>query len=123
MAETGRVRNNHFGTAELRWHGRLGQPALSGYLVHLVGLVQPNKPDRPNRPNEQDRPAEFFNILLRGPRPSVEEAHSKISSCHARRKYHTDYPTRREARSPRFTTSKFPTQIRHMGFRPEPFII
>ena len=24
---------------------------------------------------------------------------------------------------PRFTTSKFPAQIRHMGFRPEPFIL
>jgi hypothetical protein len=37
------------------------------YLVHRVGLVQPNKrdrPDRPNRPDEQDRLADFFSILL-----------------------------------------------------------
>jgi hypothetical protein len=43
------------------------KPDLSGYLiclVHLVSLIQPNKPDRPNRPNEQDRLADFFNILL-----------------------------------------------------------
>ena len=48
-------------------------------LVCLVGLVQPNKqdkpnkpnkrdrrdrPNRPDRPNEQDRPADFFSILL-----------------------------------------------------------
>lgn len=33
-------------------------------LVHLVSLMQPSKPDRPNRPNEQDRLADFFNILL-----------------------------------------------------------
>ena len=72
-----------------------------------------------------DRPSyhtSFFSILLGGPRPSVDEAHSKTSCCHARRKHHTDYPTRREARFPRFTTSKLPTQIWHMGFRPEPFI-
>ena len=56
-------------------------------------------------------------------RPSVEEAHNKTSGCHARRKHHTDYPTRRETQFPRFTTSKFPTQIRHMGFRPEPFML
>jgi len=67
--------------------------------------------------------ADFFSILLGGPRPSVEKAHSKTSCCHARRKHHTDYPTRREARFPQFTTPKFPTQIRHMGFRPEPFIL
>jgi hypothetical protein len=73
--------------------------------------------DRPSYPTP------FFSILLGGPRPSVEEAHSKTSCCHARRKHHTDYPTRREAYSPRFTTSKFPTQIRHMGFRPEPFML
>jgi hypothetical protein len=66
--------------------------------------------------------AEFFSILLRGPRLSVEETYNKTSGCHARRKHHTHYPTRREARFPRFTTPKFPTQIRHMGFRPEPFI-
>ena len=36
---------------------------------------------------------------------------------------HRLYPTRREARFPRFTTLKFLTQIRHMGFRPEPFIL
>jgi len=33
-------------------------------LVQLVSLIQPNKPDRPNRPNEQDRLADFFNIML-----------------------------------------------------------
>jgi hypothetical protein len=66
--------------------------------------------------------ADFFSILLGGPRPSVEKAHSKTSCCHACRKHHTDYPTRREAHFPRFTTPKFLTQIRHMGFRPEPFI-
>jgi hypothetical protein len=26
--------------------------------------MQPNKPDKPNKPNEQDRLADFFNILL-----------------------------------------------------------
>jgi hypothetical protein len=67
--------------------------------------------------------ADFFSILLGGPRPSVEEAHSKTSGCHASRKQRTDYPTRREAHFPRFATSKFPTQIRHVGFRPEPFIL
>jgi hypothetical protein len=66
--------------------------------------------------------ADFFCILLGGLRPSVEKAHNKTSCCHARRKHHTDYPTRREAHFPRFTTPKFLTQIRHMGFRPEPFI-
>jgi len=67
--------------------------------------------------------AGFFSILLGGPRPSVEKAHSKTSGCHARRKHCTDYPTGREADVPRVTTSKLPIQIRHMGFRPEPFIL
>jgi hypothetical protein len=40
------------------------KPGLSGYLVHLVSLMQPNKPDRRNRPNDQDRLADFFSILL-----------------------------------------------------------
>ena len=40
------------------------KPGLSGYLVYLVGLVQPNRRDRPDRPNEQDRLADFFSILL-----------------------------------------------------------
>ena len=66
---------------------------------------------------------DFFSILLGGPRPSVEKAHSKTSCCHVYRKHHTDYPTRIEARFPRFTTSKFLTQIRHMEFRSEPFIL
>jgi hypothetical protein len=39
------------------------KPGLSGYLVCLVSLMQPNTPDRPNRPNEQDRLADFFSIL------------------------------------------------------------
>ena len=43
------------------------------YLVHLVSFVRSNTRDRPNRPdrrdrpkgpNEQDRLADFFNILL-----------------------------------------------------------
>jgi hypothetical protein len=67
--------------------------------------------------------AGFFSILLEGSRPSVEKAHSKTSCCHTRHKYHTDYPTGREAHLPRFMTAEFPTQIRHMGFRPEPFIL
>ncbi len=67
--------------------------------------------------------ADYFSTLLGGPRPSVDEAQSKTSCCHTCRKHHTHYPTRREAYSPRFTTSKIPTQIRHMGFRPEPFIL
>jgi hypothetical protein len=66
---------------------------------------------------------EFFSILLLGPRLSIEEANSKASDCHAHRKHCTDYPTGREAYVPRFTTSKFPIQIRHMGFGPEPFIL
>ena len=94
------------------------------HLVYLVGLVQPNKRDKPNKPNNSLLTlAEFFSILLRDPRPSVEEAHSQTSCCHARRKHRTDYPTGREAHSPRFTPAEFPTQIRHMGFRPEPFIL
>jgi hypothetical protein len=51
------------------WH----KPGLSGYLVYLVDLVQPNKlikQDRPNRPNEQDKLADLFNILL-APRSKV----------------------------------------------------
>ena len=59
------------------------KPGLSGYLVglvhlvslvcfvylvdlvYLVSFVQPkNQTDRPNRPNEQDRLADFLNILL-----------------------------------------------------------
>ena len=41
------------------------KPGLSGYLVYLVSLMQPNKPDRLNRPNEQDRLADCFSILRR----------------------------------------------------------
>ncbi|MFI5224776.1 MAG: hypothetical protein ACHQX3_11160 [Nitrospirales bacterium] len=67
--------------------------------------------------------AKFFSILLESPRPSVEQVHNKTSGCHTRRKHCTDYPTGRETYSSQFTTSKFPTQIRHMGFRPEPFIL
>jgi hypothetical protein len=94
------------------------------HLVYLVGLVQPNKRDKPNKPNNSLLTlAEFFSILLRDPRPSVEEMHSQTSCCHACRKHRTDYPTGREAHSPRFTPAEFPTQIRHMGFRPEPFIL
>jgi len=48
------------GCGKILWH----KPGLSGYLVNLVGLVQPNKQDRPDRPNEQDRLADFFSILL-----------------------------------------------------------
>ena len=40
--------------------------------------------------------AEFFSILLRGLRPSVEKAHNKTSGCHTCRKHRADYPTRRE---------------------------
>ena len=63
------------------------------------------------------------SYILGGPRPSVEETYCKTSGCHSRRKHRTNYPTRREAHSPRFTTSKFSIQIRHMGFRPKPFIL
>src|SRR5215510_13007333 len=38
------------------------------------------------------RQAEFFSILLEGPRPSVEEVHGKTPSCHTRCKHGTDYP-------------------------------
>jgi hypothetical protein len=126
MAETGRVRKTIWAQQSFDGLHVWDKTGLSGYLVcliHLVSLMQPNKPDRPNRPHEQDRLADFFSILLRGPRPSVEEAHSKTSCCHARRKHRTDYPTGREAHSPRFTTAELSTQIRHMGFRPEPFIL
>lgn len=69
--------------------------------------------------------AEFSNILLGGPRLSlsVEEANSKTSSCQARREHRPDYPTGREVHSTRFSTSEFPTQIRHMRLSPEPFIL
>jgi len=68
--------------------------------------------------------ADFFStLLLGGPRPSVEKTHYKTSGCYTSSKYRTDYQSRRNTRSPRFTTSKFPTQIRHMGFRPKPFIL
>ena len=63
------------------------------------------------------------SILLGSPRPSVEKAHRKTSCCHARRKYPADYPTGRDTHSSRFTTAELPTQIWHMGFRPEPFIL
>jgi hypothetical protein len=67
---------------------------------------------------------EYFSAsCLGGPRPSVEEAHGKASGCHTRGKHRSDDPTGREACSPRFTLPKFPSQVRHMGFRPEPFIL
>ncbi len=67
--------------------------------------------------------SECFSILLGGSRPSVEEAHRKTSGCHTCRNHCADYPTGRETCPSRFTTSKVPTQVRHMGFRPEPFIL
>ncbi|MDZ4855188.1 MAG: hypothetical protein SGJ26_10110 [Nitrospirota bacterium] len=69
------------------------------------------------------RRAGLFNILRVSAKPSVEEAHHQTSGGHACRKHRTNHPTGREAHSPRFTTPKFPTQIRHMGFRPEPSIL
>jgi len=54
-------------------------------------------------------------------KPSVEKAYSKTPSCHTCRKHYADYPAKRQARSSRFTTSKLPAEIRHMGFRPKPF--
>ena len=43
------------------------KPRLSGYLVHLVSLMQPNKRDRPNKPNNGLLMlADFFSILLEG---------------------------------------------------------
>ena len=61
------LRKNYCGTVEIQWSPHPGRAGLSGYLVcmvHLVSLMQPHKPDRSNRPNEQDRPADFFSILL-----------------------------------------------------------
>ena len=38
------------------------------YLVHLVGLVEPNKRDKPNKPNNRLLPlAGFFSIVLQIP--------------------------------------------------------
>ena len=67
--------------------------------------------------------AEYFSILLEGPRLSVEETHRKASDCYAHCKHCPDNPTGREAQFIRFTTSKFLTQIRHMGLRAKPFIL
>src|SRR5882762_10880238 len=64
------LRKNYCGTVEIQWSPHPGRAGLSGYLVcmvHLVSLIQPHKPDRPNRPDEQDRPADFFSILLDNP--------------------------------------------------------
>jgi hypothetical protein len=146
MAETGRVRKNHFGRAELRWPARLGQEeyipaggskisssktAANEEARHTLRCVEPLSEARtthgkrrvPARRGRAGEKSDFFSILLGGSRPSVEEAHSKTSGCHTCRNHCTDYPTGRETCSSRFTTSKVPTQIRHMGFRPEPFIL
>jgi hypothetical protein len=39
------------------------KPSLSGYLAHLVSLMQPNKPDRLN---EQERLANLFQLPVSG---------------------------------------------------------
>jgi len=68
--------------------------------------------------------ADFFSILLGNPRSPVEKTHGKTASSHARHKHCTDYhPTGRKALSSRFSTPKLPTQIGHVRFRPEPFIL
>jgi len=64
MLKTSRLRENYVGPRELRGPHVWDKPGLSGHLVRLVSLMQPNKPDRPNGPNEQDRLADFFSISL-----------------------------------------------------------
>jgi len=92
------------------------------WFVSLICFIWfTNKRDKPN--NGLLRLAEFFSILLGGPKPSVEQVHNKTSGCHTCRKHGTDYPSRRDIYSSRFTTSKLPIQIRHMGFGAEPFIL
>jgi hypothetical protein len=80
FASSIRLREDHFGTAEHRWSAGVpatssverDKPGLSGYLVHLVSLIQPNNRDRRDRPNEQDRLASFFSSLPLGSFASLE---------------------------------------------------
>jgi hypothetical protein len=111
------VRKNHFGAADLRGLFFWTDPVC--LIIWLAYYNQTNQTDQMNKTGWRS----FSASSLGGPRPSVEEAHGKTSGCHTRGKHRSDDPTGREAYSPRFTLPKFPSQIRHMGFRPEPFIL
>jgi hypothetical protein len=78
-ATPSRLRENHFGTAELRWPARLGQArsvwsiwliwfVLFIWLILFIWLVSSNKKldklDRPDKPNNGLLMlADFFNSL------------------------------------------------------------